>query len=914
MTIVEKVSWHAVPLKEVFEKLETDENGLDEEKVQNKLDKYGLNEIREEKKESPLKMFLNQFTSILVIILIISAIVSAYISYLKGEPYTDTYVIIAIVIMNAILGFVQEYRAEKALEALKRMVAPQVIVFRNGRELKIDSKNLVPGDIILLDAGSRVPADARLIEAANLRVDESALTGESTPVTKVLGELPENTAVTDRKNMLFMGTIITDGRARAVVTETGMRTEFGNIAGMVQEIKEEAPPMKQKMEKMGRQLGTISVILTTFVFLLGLLVHQTDLEDLFLTSVSLAVSAIPEGLPAVLTITLALGVARMAKQKSIIRKLASVETLGSTTVICSDKTGTLTKNEMTVSKIYANRIEFTVTGSGYVPTGAFLKEGKEFNPREDESLQLLLRIGALCNDAHLHEENNNWSIFGDPTEGALLVVAAKAGLRKEDLLKEYARVGEIPFDPGRKMMTSIHTTPEGDKFAYVKGAPEIVLTKCTKIYEDEKVRPLKMDDGKLILSKTMEMAENALRVLAIAYKKVPLKVKEYNVEEMESDLIFIGLVGMIDPPRDEVGPAIKLCRQAGIKSVMVTGDHKSTAVAIARQIGILQEDLPTSVLTGEDLAKMNDEDLDKVIDEVLVFARVSPEHKMRIAQSLKRRGHVVAMTGDGVNDAPALKSADIGVAMGIKGTDVTKEASDMILEDDNFATIVKAVEGGRHIYDNITKYVRLMISANFDEFMEVTVAALMGIPIPYLPIHILWINLTTDGLPAVALSIDPKDPEIMKFPPRDPKEGLLTRFWRFIIFSATVDFISNFIPFVWVYLTTKDIVLARSVSFTAIVFFEFILAYQCRSETHHVFALGWKGFSENKMLFVSVVVSIAMQFAIIYYGPLQEIFHVTALNPYLMLLTILGASTAFLIMPGKLIKRRKYASETLKIA
>ncbi|MBS7619975.1 calcium-translocating P-type ATPase, SERCA-type [Candidatus Bathyarchaeota archaeon] len=911
---VEKVSWHAIPLKEIFEKLGTNENGLDEEKVRHRLDQYGLNEIREEKKESPLKMFLNQFTSILVIILIISAIVSAYISHLKGEPYTDTYVIIAIVIMNAILGFVQEYRAEKALEALKRMVAPQVIVFRRGVEQKIDSKNLVPGDIILLDAGTRVPADARLIEAASLRVDEAALTGESTPVSKQLGELPENTVVTDRKNMLFMGTIITEGRAKAVVTETGMRTEFGNIAGLVQEIEEEAPPMKQKMEKMGRQLGTISVILTIFVFLLGLLVHQTDFEDLFLTSVSLAVSAIPEGLPAVLTITLALGVSRMAKQKSIIRKLASVETLGSTTVICSDKTGTLTKNEMTVSKIYANRKEITVTGSGYMPEGVFLNQGMELNPIEDGQLKLLLSIGALCNDAHLHEENNNWSIFGDPTEGALLVVAAKAGLWSEDLLKEYPRIHEIPFDSSRKMMSSIHKTPEGDNVAYVKGAPEMVLTKCTKIYEDERVRPLNLEDEKLILSKTVEMAENALRVLALAYKKVSSNLTDYKVEEIESDLIFVGLVGMIDPPREEVSAAIKLCRQAGIRSVMVTGDHKTTAIAIAKQIGILHDETSASVLTGEDLAKMSDEYLDKVIDGVLVFARVSPEHKMRIAQSLKRRGHIVAMTGDGVNDAPALKVADIGVAMGIKGTDVTKEASDMILEDDNFATIVKAVEGGRHIYDNITKYVRLMLSANFDEFMEVTVAALMGIPIPYLPIHILWINLVTDGLPAVALSIDPKDPEIMKFPPRDPKEGLLNRFWRFIIFSSTVDFVSNFIPFVWVYLTTKDIALARSVSFTAIVFFEFILAYQCRSETHHIFALGWRGFSENKMLFLSVIVSIAMQFAIIYFEPLQEIFHVTALNPYLLLLTILGASTAFLIMPGKLIKRRKYASETLKIA
>ncbi|MEM4246602.1 MAG: HAD-IC family P-type ATPase, partial [Candidatus Bathyarchaeia archaeon] len=882
--------------------------GLNDEEARQRLETYGFNELREEKRTSPARMFLSQFTSILVIILIISAIVSAYISLRQDEPFTDTYIILAIVFMNAVLGFVQEYRAEKALEALKRMVAPQVIVVRNGHEKSLESKRLVPGDIILLEAGSRVPADARLLEAANLHVDEAALTGESRPVAKRECVLPPDTGVSDRINMIFMGTAISSGRAVAVVTETGMSTEFGKIAGLVQSVEEETPPLRKKVEKMGRQLGTIAVILTIWVFVLGLIVHQTDLETLFLTSVSMAVSAIPEGLPAVLTITLALGVGRMARQKAIVRKLASVETLGSTTVICSDKTGTLTKNEMTVSRISYNGRIIKVMGSGYTPKGEFILEDETLDPQSDGDLALLLRVGALCNDAHLHEENNNWSIFGDPTEGALLVVAAKAGLLKEDLSKSFPRVGEIPFDSARKMMTTIHITPDGEKVAYVKGAPEVILERSVSIHQDYTVRPINDSDRESILSSTRDMAGDALRVLAMAYKVLPLDIDDHNIEEAEFGLTFVGLVGMIDPPREEVRSAIQLCKQAGIRSVMVTGDHRLTAVAIAREIGMLEEETSRSVLTGEEVNKMNDEDLDRVIDEVRVFARVSPEHKMRIAQSLKRKGHVVAMTGDGVNDAPALKAADIGVAMGIKGTDVTKEASDMVLEDDNFATIVRAVEGGRHIYDNITKYVRLMLSANFDEFMEVTVAAFIGYPIPFLPIHVLWVNLVTDGLPAVALSVDPKDPDVMNYPPRSPREGVLSRFWRFILFAAVMDFISNFIPFVWIYTTTRDVALSRSVSLTTIVFFEFFLAYQCRSEKHHIFRLGWKGLVENRILFISVVIGVMLQFAIIYWAPLQELFHVDALSPSLLGICLLGASTALIIMPGNLIKKRKYVT------
>ncbi|UCH56640.1 MAG: cation-transporting P-type ATPase [Candidatus Bathyarchaeota archaeon] len=905
---MEKVDWHAEGIETVLERLGSSRYGISEEEAKERLIKYGPNELKEEKKVTPLEIFLGQFKSILVIILILSALVSAFISFRKGEAFTDTYVILFIVVMNAILGFVQEYRAEKAVEALKKMVSPHVLVMRGGREQSIDSKDLVPGDVILLEAGSRVPADSRLIEAAHLQTDEAALTGESTPVTKQLGALSPDVGIGDRKNAVFMGTVVTGGRAVAVVTETGMSTEFGKIAGMVQAIEVEEPPLKKKMERMGRQLGAISVILCIWIFLIGVFIHQFELETMFMTAVSLAVSAIPEGLPAVLTITLALGVSRMARQKSIVRKLASVETLGSTTIICSDKTGTLTRNEMTVVGIAYRDCFIEVTGAGYNPTGDFNLGDDLIKPIEDSDLELLLRIGYLNNDSHILEEGGNWIVFGDPTEGALTVLGAKAGFSKE-LKKDYPRVGEFPFESARKMMSTIHEAPDGQRLAYVKGAPEIILSRSVNIQENGAVRPLTNIDRESALKTMQYMAGDALRVLAMAYKEMTTGEWDYEMEEVESGLTYVGLVGMIDPPRDEVPVAIQTCNQAGIGTVMVTGDHRLTAVAIARQIGMLEEETKRSVMTGEDLSGMSDDELDEMIEEIRVFARVSPEHKMRIALSLKRNGHIVAMTGDGVNDAPALKAADIGVAMGIKGTDVTKEASDMVLEDDNFATIVRAVQGGRHIFDNVTKYLRLMLAANFDEFIEITVVTLLGLPLPFLPIHVLWINLVTDGLPAVALSIDPPDPDLMKYPPRDPNEGLLSRYWRFLVFAALVDFISDFVPFMWTFATTGSEVQARTVAFTSIVFFEFLLAYQSRSETHHIFSLGIRGWTANKMLFISVIVSLALQMAILYIPALNPIFKVAPLTPFQLLICFLGSLTAFLIIPGKLIPKRRYVTE-----
>lgn len=906
MTRLENKQWHTENIDETLEALNSSKAGLSSEEADKRIKKYGFNELKDEKKETILEKFINQFKNILVIILIFAAAVSYYVDVIIGETPWDTVIILLIVIMNAILGLVQEYRAEKALEALKKMVSPHVIVIRNGVEANIESKTLVPGDIILLEAGSRVPADARLIEAVNLQLDEAALTGESTPVRKNLEPLPENTLLGNRKNMIFMGTSVSAGRAVAVITGTGMQTEFGKIAGLVQAVEEEAPPIVQKVEVMGRQLGTISIICTILTFLVGYFIFKQPLEQIFITSIGLAVSAIPEGLPAVLTITLALGVGQMARQQAIIRKLASVETLGSTTVICSDKTGTLTKGEMTVRQIFCHNRTIDVSGSGYDPNGEFTVDGNKIDVEHDEDLKLLLKSSALCTDAHTNNLNGQHGIFGDPTEGALVVAAEKAGYSKKELEKESPRIGEVPFDSNRKRMTTIHQSPI-DCVAYVKGAPELILNRSNQIYEDGKINKLTEEKRNRVNQASQQMATEALRVLGIAHRIIPADMKDYDPEIVEDELVFIGLVGMIDPPREEVKEAIKLCNGAKIRAVMVTGDHQLTAVAIAKQIGIIEEEKKGVVFTGEDLSSMTDAVLDKVIEDARVFARVSPEDKMRIALSLKRKGHVVAMTGDGVNDAPALKAADIGIAMGIKGTDVTKEASDMILQDDNFATIVRAVEGGRHIYENITKYLRLMLSANFDEFAEILAAFAFGIPPPLLAIHLLWINLVTDGLPAIALSMDPKSPDLMKYPPKDPKEGLLTRFWGFILFAAFVDFCSDFIPYWWIYHNTGDLILARSVAFTTIVFFEFLLAYQCRSETKHIFTQGWKGFTENKTLLLSVIVGITLQFAILYYSPLSAAFDVKALPPELLALCIIGASSAFLIKPSWLIKKKQYS-------
>ncbi len=885
-------NWHAMTVEEVMQALHTGRGGLTDDAVQLRLEEFGLNKLIEEKRATPFTIFLSQFKSVLVIMLIISAAISGL---LLGE-YTDAVLITLIVIMNAILGFVQEYRAEKAIEALKRMTAQRATVVRNGREAIVDAEDLVPGDIIVLETGGRVPADSRLLETVELRVDEAPLTGESTPVEKETHILAEVVPVSDRKNMTFMGTSVGYGRGKAIVVRTGMETEFGKIAGAVQTIEEEEPPIKRKVERLGRQLGLVAIVGCALVAVVYVILGY-NLIDVLMVSVSLAVSAVPEGLPAVITITLAIGASRMARSRAIVRKLASVETLGNTTAICSDKTGTLTKNEMTVRKISTNDMLVDVTGTGYEPTGRFLRDSEEVTPQEAERLEPVLRVAALCNNAGLESSQEGWQIFGDPTEGALVVAAAKAGIWRKKVEEAYPRTAEFPFESSRKRMSTIHKTPTGETVAYVKGAPEVIVELCTRIDEEGGIRELLETDRERILLTTQSMAEEALRVLAMAYKVLPGEGGEYTSDDVESQLVFVGLAGMIDPPREEVVEAIELCGKAGIKSFMITGDHKLTAVAVGKEIGLLKGDEDEKVLTGTELDRLSDEELEEIVDDVAIYARTSPTHKVRIAQALKNRGHIVAMTGDGVNDAPAIKTADIGVAMGIKGTDVTKEASDMVLEDDNFATIVGAVEAGRQIYDNIRKFVRLMLAVNFDEILEVTIAALMGIPLPIIPVQILWINLVTDGLPAAALSVDPKDPDIMSRPPRNPKHSLLYGMLGFILFVAVLDFCSDFIVFMWLYYTTGDVVRARTIAFTIVVIFEFYLALNCRSETQSIFKLGWKGLTANKLLLLSIVAGLLLQMAIIYVPFLQPIFHTTALSASDMILVLVCSSIGLAILP-----------------
>jgi len=735
------VKYHSKTIDETVTNLDSSiEKGLTTSQVNERLIKYGKNEIKEEIHTTALQIFINQFKSFIVMILIIAVIISAVIHH-----YVDAAVIGVILILNTVLGFIQEYKAEKSIEALKKMASLKAVVIRDGKEQKIDAKELVPGDIIVLETGEKIPADARLIKIVNLEAQEAALTGESLPEAKEEKIFEETTGVADRRNMVFSGTIITRGRGLAIVTETGMTSEIGKIAGMIQSEKPKPTPLQIKLKKLGEVLGLGAIIISALVFFIGVATGQ-PVTEMFITAISLAVAAIPEGLPAVVTIALAIGIQKMIKKNALIRKLPSVETLGSTTVICTDKTGTLTHNEMTVRKIFTNNQVISVTGRGYSTSGTFSIKEQKIDPKQ---LNLLLTIGALSNDAKLTGEK----IIGDPTEGSLIVSAAKAGIIKDELETKYPRLAELEFTSERKRMSTHHNIAN-KKVIYTKGAPDVVIELCDRIYINGKIERLTPQQKKKILAANELFAKHALRVLGFAYK-------ESEILE-ETNMVFVGLQGMIDPPRLEVKEAIKKCNSAGMKVVMITGDYKATAEAIGRELG-----LTGKAIDGQQLEQIHN--LEEHIEEISIFARIDPKHKVRIVEALKTRGHIVAMTGDGVNDAPALKKADIGIAMGITGTDVAKEASDMILTDDNFASIVNAVEEGRGIYDNIKKFVRYLISSNIGEILTLFIGLMIGLPLPITALQILWINLVTDGLPALALGVDPKEPDIMERPPRNPK-------------------------------------------------------------------------------------------------------------------------------------------------
>ncbi len=869
-------NWHSLKVNEIFEKLESSPTGITSSEAKQRLGKFGLNELAEKKGETPLQMFLQQFKDFLILVLIAATVVS----FLIGETI-DALVILLIVVLNAILGFTQEYRAEKALAALKKMVSPTATVIRNGRQHKIPASTLVPGDVILLETGEKIPADIRLVEVANLKVSESALTGESEPVTKIVGEISGEKTLGDRRNIAYMGTTITYGRGKGVVCATGMGTEIGKIAEMIQTVEKEETPLQKKLEKLGKQLGAIVLILCTIIFVVGIL-QGKDLLDMFLTAVSLAVAAIPEGLPAIVTITLAIGLKRMVRSNAIVRKLAAVETLGSTDVICSDKTGTLTRDEMVIRKIYVNEKVYGITGEGYSPEGNFMLGGKKVDVQGDTTLKLILTSGTLCNNASLIKKEARWEVLGDPTESSIVVAARKAGLIQEELLAEYPRVRELPFDSERKRMSTVHLHGN-ELIAFVKGSPEGILDLCSEIQIGGKNRKINDEDKKRILGEYENFGGNALRVLAIAYRKLPKSV-EHTTESVESRLTFLGLVGMIDPPREDAVKAIALCRKAGIKPIMITGDFKTTAVAIGKEMGLYSTG--DIVLTGEELEHLTDDELKKIVEKVTIYARVNPEHKLRIVNALKSRGHVVAVTGDGVNDAPALKKSDIGVAMGITGTDVSKEAADMILVDDNFASIVKAVEEGRGIFDNIRKFVRYLLSCNVGEIMTIffSMLFLAKLPLPLRPVQILWMNLVTDGLPAIALGVDPKDSDVMSRKPRSRREEVIDN--RMLLnFLLTGLIISVGTLFLFQNAYEENMEKAQTVAFTTIVMFQLFFVFSCRSEKHSLLSVG---LFTNKYLLLAVGTSVMLQIAVIHIPMLQVAFGTVGigLNDWLKVIAV----------------------------
>lgn len=889
----EASNWHTLTLEDLEQELSSDlDRGLTESEAAHRLATVGPNELPEEPPPSPFKILLAQFASLIVWVLIGAAIVSGLL-----EEWIDATAILAIVALNAVLGFAQEFRAERSLAALRKLSVVTARVTREGVMRSIPAREVVPGDLVQVEAGDRVPADCRLIYATSLQTQEASLTGESTPVEKAAESLQQNEVpLGDRHNMLFMGTTVVSGKGRALATETGLRTELGKIATLMQreaQAEREETPLQRRLEQLGHTLLWLSLGIVGVVFLLGTL-RGEPLITMFLTSVSLAVAAIPEGLPAVVTITLALGVTRMVQRNALIRRLPAVETLGSTTVICSDKTGTLTKNEMTVTKVFAGHEVFEVTGEGYEPIGeirAIARQASTVKRAEDSrphsafgaqhpalapALRELLTAAVLCNGATLKQVDGTWQVIGDPTEGALLVAAGKTGLSKSILERANPALGEVPFDSERKKMTVVRHTESGP-VAYVKGAPDVLLRDCTTwMTRDGQIEPLTEETRQPICLANQKLASQALRVLGMAMRQLDHSPDGYTVTALERDLTFLGLVGMKDPIRPEAKTAVEACRSAGIRTVMITGDHKDTAIAIGRDLGIMHSS--AEAISGEELSRYSDEELDERVTNTAVYARVSAEHKLRVVRAWKRQGAVVAMTGDGVNDAPALKAADIGVAMGVTGTDVTKEASDMVVTDDNFASIAAAVEEGRVVYDNIRKAVHFLLSCNLSEVLLMLLATLFALPLPLLPVQILWINLVTDGLPALALAVDPKGPDLMRRPPRAPTERFLTKERILLLFGQGMFLgLSAMLAFVYcLYGMDLSLERARTVTFTSMVLVQLVHALNCRNNRRSLFAIGvWT----NRLLVWAIGVSALLQAAIVLIPALNPIFRVTAFDP-----------------------------------
>jgi P-type Ca2+ transporter type 2C len=960
------MQWYQLDIDRIFGDLNTSERGLADTEVRERLQKFGPNKLAEEEKISRLKILLNQFKSPLIYILLIAAVVTAFL-----QEYKDTGVIMAILLLNAVVGYIQEYKAERNVRALKKMVVAKARVLRDGKEKEINGEDLVPGDIVFLASGSRVPADLRLITAIELRADESMLTGESIPAEKITSViLEDNLTPGDQRNMAFMGAVVVNGRAKGVAVATGGRTVLGRIARDVQDLVVTKAPLQEKIDRFAHTIGIIVLVASSLLFLIGILVGESA-RDMFMTAVAAAVATIPEGLPIVVTVTLAIGVARMAQQNAIIRKLPAVETLGSTTVICSDKTGTLTKNEMTVQQVYNGGRIYELTGSGYAPRGAILEEGRRIKPADDADLVMLFLIGLLCNESDIYLEDEQYKVDGDPTEGALIVSAMKAGLNPEEEREKYSQLFIIPFESDRGYMATLHRHGDSN-LIFVKGAPEKLLEICAAC---------RFDAWEAVPQVATHFAREGLRVLGMAYKEIPAHQTEITMADLETGLVFAGLQGMIDPPRPEAIEAVAGCKKAGIRVVMITGDHAVTAEAIAKKLGIeaeeeVVEDLaakpieamtdeelltvtqeaarvlarradlhgaPPSnltgkhiqamsdmeffafmkevlaalvkragpegavrkVLAGKELETMSDATLFHLVQKVSVYARVAPHHKLRITQQLLKHGEIVAMTGDGVNDAPALKAAHIGVAMGKTGTDVAKEASDMVIADDNFASIYRAVGLGRVVFDNIRKVTFFLIPTGIAAIVSILATVMLGLPLPYLPAQLLWINLVTNGLQDVALAFEPGEKDVLDRPPRLPREGIMSRLLiERTIFVALI--ISSGIIYEFVHALNQGVSLekARTVAVTTMVFFQFFQAYNSRSEVHSLFTMNPLG---NLFLFFGTIAAFIAHLAAIYLPALQWVFRLEPIGAMEWLrIGLMSLTVVIAVEIDKWLRRRQF--------
>jgi len=888
--------WHALEVDKVLENLNSDrKTGLTGQEAAQRLAQYGPNELEEVAGRSTLIIIWDQFKNIMLLMLILVAVVSAVLDVRGGRFPKDAIAISAIVLLNGILGYLQESRAEKALAALKRMASPLVRVLRDGKVVEVAAKEIVPGDLMLIEAGSQVAADARIVEESNLQTRESALTGEAQGVEKDTAPLPAESALGERANVVFQGTEVVQGRASVVVTGTGMQTELGRIAALLQSVESEPTPLQQRMSQLGNVLVAGALVLVAVVVAAGTFrLGFGAFEELLEVALSMAVAVVPEGLPAVITVTLALGTQRMVRRHALIRKLPAVETLGSVTIICSDKTGTLTQNKMVVQAVYTANQSFAVTGEGYTPTGEFRVNQQPIAPEQQPELQVLLLACVLCNDAFLQQENGQWAIVGDPTEGALLAVAGKAGFNKDQSTERLPRVAEFPFSSERKRMSVIcqsghepvlnSSGPKTNYSMFTKGSPELTLERCTQIQLGDRIEPLTQNQRQQILTQNNELASRGLRVLGFAYRSLEDLPPEGSQDTTENKLVWLGLVGMLDAPRPEVREAVALCRQAGIRPVMITGDHQLTAQAVAYDLGIATKG--DRSLNGQDLEKLSTAELEAQVKSVSIYARVSPEHKLRIVKALQQQGEFAAMTGDGVNDAPALKQADIGIAMGITGTDVSKEASDMVLLDDNFATIVAATEEGRVVYTNIRRFVKYILGSNIGEVLTIAAAPLLGLGgVPLTPLQILWMNLVTDGLPALALAVEPPEPDVMRRPPSSPRENIFARGLGWYMVRIGIVFaILTIILMQWAYTHTQsgagnpnlDPQRWKTMVFTTLCLAQMGHALAVRSDTR--LTIEMNPFS-NPYVLGAVTLTTILQMLLIYVEPLRNFFGTHLLGP-----------------------------------